>query len=363
MLFPSTRGFAVVDAAAIGRNFCLLRTLARQSNPNARPIAVVKANAYGHGIAVAVPALLAAGCDFFAVATPDEALALRTLAPQADILVLGYTPPQLAPALAAAGITQTVFSPTYARSLGEALQSKPLHIHLKIDGGMCRLGLDPTDMEGQLLCLEQRGLIPTGLFTHFPTADTDQMASKAALAAFLACRRSLQQAGFSLFSHAAASAAALTLPEAILDGIRPGLALYGIPPVQTTLPLTPALSLHAPLVQLREVPAGTKVGYGGAFVTRRPTRIGVLPIGYADGLPRALSGLVTELYHGNSRYPVPLVGRICMDQAMVDVTDTPACIGDPICLWQDATAVAKRLSTIPYEVLTTLSQRLYRLTP
>lgn len=361
--FPPYRGFAALDIGALVRNFCLLREKARSVNKNARVIAVVKANAYGHGAALVIPALARAGCDFFALATPDEALEARRLCESADILVLGYTPPNRAIALAEANITQTVFSAAYGAALSSVMSAAKLRlkIHLKIDGGMCRQGFSPLDDEELLQVLRRRGLTATGLYTHFPSADSDPAATKQALERFCACRDRLSTAGFPLFSHAAASAAALTLGDSVLDAIRVGIALYGIPPVSTDLPLSPVLSLHAPIVQIREVGANTPIGYGGDFVTRQNSRIGVLPIGYADGFPRRLSGLSVTLSHKGEDIPIPVVGRVCMDQLMVDLTDTPAVVGDTVCLWRDAAAIAARLSTIPYEVLSALSPRITRI--
>ena len=361
--FPPYRGFAALDIGALVRNFCLLREKAQTVNPNARVIAVVKANAYGHGAAPVLPALFRAGCDFFAVATPDEALEARRLCGSADILVLGYTPPNRAIALAEANITQTVFSAAYGAALSSVMSAAKLRlkIHLKIDGGMCRQGFAPSDDEGLLQTLRRRGLQATGLYTHFPSADSDPAATKQALDVFCTCRDRLKAAGFPLFAHAAASAAALTMGDSVLDAIRVGIALYGIPPVTTDLPLSPVLSLHAPIVQIREVGANTPIGYGGDFVTQKDSRIGVLPIGYADGFCRRLSGLFVTLSHKGDHFSVPLVGRVCMDQLMVDLTDTPAAVGDTVCLWRDAVSVADRLSTIPYEVLSALSPRIARI--
>ena len=361
--FPPYRGFAALDINALVRNFCLLRERAQKANKSARVIAVVKANAYGHGAALVIPALARAGCDFFAVATPDEALEARRLCGDADILVLGYTPPNRAPALAEASITQTVFSVIYGAALSSVMSAakERLKIHLKIDGGMCRQGFSPFDETGLLQTLRRRGLLTTGLYTHFPCADSDPVATKQALDAFCACRDRLKDAGFPLFSHAAASAAALTLQDGTLDAIRPGIALYGISPVPTDLPLSPVLSLHAPIVQIHEVGANTPIGYGGDFVTQKPSRIGVLPIGYADGFPRRLSGLSVSLSHKSEMFPAAVVGRVCMDQVMIDLTDTPAAVGDTVCLWRDAVEIAERLSTIPYEVLSALSPRISRI--
>ena len=357
IVFPRSRAFAVVDTAALARNFRLLSGL----SPHARTIAVVKANAYGHGTELVVPALVAAGCRDFAVATLEEALAVRALAPDAMILILGYTPPDRADELAGARLTQTVFSLAYAHAL--AARGKRIAIHLKIDGGMCRLGFSPRDRRGIRAALRAAPLVPTGIYTHFPVADSDPVATRHALSLFTELCAALAAQGYALFSHASASAALLTLPDAALHGVRPGLALYGIPPVACSLPLTPVLSLFAPVVQLHRVPAGTPVGYGGDFVTRRPSLIGTLPVGYADGFPRAMQGFPLTLSHEKKTFTVFPAGRICMDQMTVDLTDTPARVGDSICLWQDASAPAAHLDTIPYEILTALSPRVTRLTP
>ena len=360
--FPSGRATAQVNGAALCRNYRLLLDRARRHRPSARLIAVVKDNAYGHGIPVAVPLLRDAGCDFFAVATADEALSVKALCPTAEVLVLGYTPPHTAPVLAAARITQTVFSPAYGAALDEALAASglSLSVHIKIDGGMHRGGLSPRDGEGLGFCLSRPRLLPTGIYTHFPSADTQRGATLRALKEFCAVVRELRGAGYRLFAHAAASAAALTLPCAVLDGIRTGLALYGLSPVETDLPLSPVLSLHAPIVCLTQVPRGTAVGYGGAFVTNRESLLGTLPIGYGDGLFRGLSALPVTLTHQKRDFTLPIAGRICMDHTVLDLTNTPAAIGDCVRLWQDARLPAALLHTIPYEILTAIAPRVAR---
>lgn len=358
--FPDSRAVARINGKALFDNFKVLLATARRARPTARLIAVVKDNAYGHGAACVLPVLLSAGCDAFAVATPEEGLEVRRLAPQADILVLGYTPPALAPLLAEAKITQTVFSLPYALALSRAMEKKgTLSVQLKVDGGMCRLGLLPTDTEALFSALRTKNLRSVGLYTHFPSADSDKEGTRRILGEFLRCRRTLAERGFPLFCHAAASAALLELPESVLDGARAGIALYGLPHAPLA-PLRPVLSLHAPLIRLLPVPAGTPVGYGGDFVTRRPSLIGTLPIGYGDGLPRAMQGASVTLSCPSGRFSVPLVGRICMDCCTVDLTHTPARIGDEVCLFDSAATVAARLGRIPYEVLTALSPRIKR---
>lgn len=362
--FPARRAYATVDSAALDRNFRLLLAYARRHNRAAALTAVVKADAYGHGIDCVLPTLLRAGCDRFAVASFQEALAVRERAPKAEILIFGYTPPQKAPLLAKYRLTQTVFSADYALALAQVAKAaccRPA-VHIKLDGGLCRAGLDPDPRAVvRLFCKLGSTLDITGLMTHFPCADSDPNGTKLALDRFLACKNALNAAGLHPFCHAAASAAMLALPESTLDGIRPGLALYGIPPADTPLDLRPVMALYAPVVQLRPVPADTPIGYGGDFVTKRPSLIGTLPIGYADGVCRRLCGLSVTLIHGKCRFSVPIAGRISMDQLTLDLTDTPAALGDTVCLWQSAAQPASHAGTVPYEVLTALSPRVERI--
>ena len=188
--FQDPRAIAHIDTAALSANFISLHNYATQHTKGTRPprtIAVVKANAYGHGAALAVPAFSRAGCDFFAVATVEEAIEVRSLCPPADILILGYTPPARAADLARYNLTQTVFSPEYAQALSKAatVMGVFVKIHLKIDGGMCRLGFSPQCTQEIVRAATEKNLIPLGIYTHFPSADTDLPATRAALSRFL----------------------------------------------------------------------------------------------------------------------------------------------------------------------------------
>lgn len=345
--FRFSRAVAEIDVGALAHNFRAV------SAGGGRTIAVVKANAYGHGISLVVPALLAAGCDFFAVASVDEALAVRALAPRADILILGYTPVTAAPLLAHERLTQAVFSAPYAAALASAART-PVPVHIKIDGGMCRLGISPQDRDALSFVLQAQNLTVRGLFTHLPSVLSDPVGTSTSLADFLALRRSLPQ----LFAHAAATPA-LSLPDARLDGVRVGLALYGYAP-QDTFALRRAMRVLAPIIQIRTVAKGTPVGYDGAFLTARDSCIGTLPIGYADGLRRHDEGSQVLLRCENTAYFAPIIGHICMDQCMIDLSDIPAREGDTVCVLSDFTAAAARRSTIVYEALTTLSARVVR---
>ena len=351
--YNAARAVAQIDTAAIARNY---RHIA--AHCGGRTLAVVKANAYGHGISLVLPALCAAGCDFFAVATLQEALEVRALAPSADILILGYTSPAAAPLLIRHNITQAVFSAPYATALSCAAEGVGrVRAHLKINGGMQRLGFAPNEAPALASTLQAPNLHVWGAFVHLPCADTNLAQTKRILGEFRALCHALPR---KLFLHAAASAAALSLPQSHLNGVRVGLALYGYAPVPTSLPLCPAMRLAAPILQLHRLPSGTPVGYGGSFITARPTLLGVLPCGYADGLSRDLSGMQVTLLHGGQRFAGRLAGRICMDFCTVDLTDTPALVGDRVVLWENAAVAAAYRGTIPYEILTAVSARVPR---
>lgn len=351
--FLHARTVAEIDTAALSHNYLTL------SRACGKTIAVVKANAYGHTLSLTVPAFLRAGCDFFAVASTAEALEVRKLAPFAHILLLGYAPMSEISALSHARITLCAFSLSYAQALsrvaGECGVSLP--VHLKIDVGMCRLGFPPESVEEILRVLKLPHLNVCGIFTHFPEADTDKAATKCALSRFNALRSRLP---VSLFAHAAASAAACALPEARLDAIRAGIALYGYPPVTTALDLRPAMQLRAPVVQLRRIAAGTSVGYGGDFVCQRDSLIGTLPLGYADGFCRALAGHRLTVLCAEHTFTAPVVGRVCMDYLTLDLTDVPAKEGQTVCVFGDFAAAARLAGTIPYELLTAISVRVPR---
>ena len=351
--FFAPRALCEIDTAALSHNY---KTLVKSCG---KTIAVVKANAYGHGLALVVPTLVGAGCDFFAVASTAEALSVRKLAPFAHILLLGYAPMTDISALSGANITLCAFSLAYAERLSLAARAagKKLAVHLKIDSGMCRLGFSPSQKEDILRALALPYLDARGIFTHFPSADTDPKGTLASLECFQALQGSLP---VKLFAHAAASASALTLPEARLDAVRTGIALYGYPPVQTTLDLRPVMRICAPVIQLHRVAAGTAVGYGEAFRCQKESLIGTVPLGYADGMFRSLTGYSATVLCGGMAYSAPIVGRVCMDHLMLDLTDLPVKEGETVCVFGDLAAMSHFAGTIPYELLTAISARVPR---
>jgi len=342
-------------------------------------MAVVKANAYGHGLVPAARILLRAGVDRLAVATLAEGLELRAAAVDAPILVLGYTPPWLAQLAVQQAITVTVFDREVAHSLEEAATAldRPATVQVKVNTGMNRLGLPAPrvpEFIDQLRGL--RHLLVEGIFTHFATADlADKEFAWAQFTRFTDLLQCLQSAGLRpRFAHAANSAAMLTMPATYLDLVRCGIALYGLHPddVETRLPVgfQPALRWKAVVAQVAQIQPGESVSYGREFVATQPMTIAVLPVGYADGFPRRPYHWGHVLIHG---HPAPILGRVCMDQSIVDVTafapaGRPVRQGDEVILLGpqgaaglSAEAIAERLHTNNYDVVSRILDRVPRM--
>ncbi|WP_129629154.1 alanine racemase [Candidatus Oscillochloris fontis] len=335
-------------------------------------MAVLKADAYGHGAIRAARAALGAGAEALAVATLGEARTLRTQGITARILLLGYTPPWQADETVRLGLDCTLFDHDSALALSNAAQSagRPVRVHVKVDTGMARLGLAPSEVGPFLAALQHLpGLEIHGLYTHFASADeADLSAALAQLERFNHLLNSLIAAGLRPpLVHAANSAATLRLPAARFDMVRPGIACYGLrPSPHAPLPpgFHPVLSFHSEVAQVRELPAGVPVSYGGTYITHKPTRIATIPAGYADGVRRA-PPWQSVLIAGQR---ASVVGRICMDYTMVDVSHIPGVRrGDAVVLIGhqgeaaiSADEVAEWLGTISYEVLTSILPRVPR---
>ena len=372
---------AVIDTDALVANY---RTLCAKTKRSVRPIAVVKADAYGHGIPICVPALLREGCDFFAVASLPEAVAVRETVVReganADILIFGYTDPSDLPLLLRYDLIQTVFSREYGERLSNAAESEGarVRVHLAADTGMNRVGFgayNEQSIEESACAVSQlwkKGrLCIEGLFSHLFCADEPQnaqavSATERQIERFgeLYCR--LEKIGCPIaLRHLCNSAGLLTHPKAHFEAVRLGVALYGVSPIPDCPPLLPVMRLESRVVHLHTLLPGETVGYGGAFSADTPRLIATLPIGYADGFLRAYRDAAeVSLYTAAGCFRVPVVGRICMDQCMLDVTDTDAAIGDRAVLFgeaaEDSTRVADAAGTIAYEVMTSISSRVER---
>ena len=382
------RVWAEISGEALAHNY---RALAA-CNPTAEPIAVVKADAYGHGISLTVPTLVAEGCRRFAVATLEEALSLRwllsALLPEEMpmILILGYTHPCDVWSAAIQGITLTCVSLDHAEALSRAAVDAGVTVacHVALDTGMNRVGLDAqapetweTAARDVMTIMEMEGLSVTGMFTHFSTADHDfdevnapdsltrtQWACYAAVYDLL-CKAGKRPAFCHVCNSAAATRCPDLMPEAALDGVRFGISMYGYG-VNTPrdLGLRPVMRLKTRVVHLHTCPAGGKVGYGGEYVPDAPCTVATLPVGYADGFIRGFKGALVTAHTSQGDSPVRLIGRVCMDQSMADVTGAAVSVGDEVTLFGDTCAsleeLCRRAGTIPYEPLCLVTARVPR---
>lgn len=356
-----------VDLSAIGSNLRHLKSITKTE-----VMAVVKANAYGHGIIEVSRRALQAGALFCGVARVDEALELRRSGIAAPLLVLGETPRPRFREAVEAGISLTVYEPSHLQGLSQSagLANREARVHIKVDTGMSRLGVSAGGAFALLRrASEHPGITVEGLFTHFARADeTGAQTNQEQLERFEDLLREVDASGMRpRYVHTANSAAALALPTSRLDMVRPGIALYGLPPsADIHLPddFRPALSWKSRISQTRMLTPGTGVSYGHEFVAEREQLVGVIPVGYGDGFRRVAGNSV--LVHGEK---VAVLGRVCMDQIIVDLSGVPqTSAGDEVVLLGEqgrarisAQDLGRIWGTINYEVLCGLSVRVPRL--
>lgn len=425
-LLPGMRVRARISPDILVQNYRALLEPVLRVSPHTRAIAVVKADAYGHGIRPCVGALYEAGCRSFAVACLEEAVALRRLLRElmagratdasADILVLGYTDPENAAILAAYNVTTALISEAYTRRLLDCARAARVTVkgHAALDTGMNRVGF-PAHTEEELrqtvavltelfgpagianprgevraygngLTVDERqGIVLDGLFTHFARADedfTEEMTAPHSLTAiqYERYRRvltALEANGIRpRVRHVCNSAAAIrfpeTRPEGCLDAVRLGINLYGYGvelrrPFEGALRTRPVMRLETVVTHVHPLLPGETVGYGGTYVSDTPRILATLPVGYADGWLRAFSGASVTLHTPKGDMTAPIVGRICMDQCMADVTGLPVEAGTPVTLFGQSSAqleaLAERAHTIPYELLCLITARIPRVYP
>ncbi len=371
---PDRPTWLEIDLSTIARNTRLVRDLV---GGNVAILVSLKADAYGHGALRVARTVLHNGASWLGVATVSEAGPLRAAGITAPILVFGYTAPWQAREALRLDLVSTVYSPEVAQALSGAAGDlgRVARVHIKVDTGLARLGLRAEEIDaivefvGMLHTLP--GLVVEGIFTHFATADSaDQSYARKQLDRFHRVLEALERRGLRPpIVHAANSAALLTLPESRFDMVRPGVAIYGLPPGDE-LPLPdgfePALSFKTQVAQVKWIPGGEGVSYGATYITSRPTRIAVLPVGYADGFRRAPMNWGEVLVRGQR---APILGRVAMDQCMIDVTAIgDVSLGDEVVLIgrqgnEELTAagVANRLGTNAYEVVAELLARVPRI--
>jgi len=334
--------------------------------PNVKLLLSLKANAYGHG-AVKLAHVLQGKCDYFGLACLDEALELRRAGIATPLLLLGYTAPEQYNEVIAHNITQTIYTLAQAVALAQAaaLQNKTATVHIAVDTGMSRLGF--ADTEQSLGEIAQIAALPNlhveGLFTHFACADVADKSS--ALEQYRRFDAFAAQLPNIPVKHACNSAALIDF-DTHYDLVRVGIALYGLYPSdevdKTTLPLRPVMTWKTRVSHIKIVPAGTGISYGHTFVTDHETHIATLPVGYADGYPRALSNTGHVLINDKK---TPILGRVCMDQCMVDVTEIPGVAqGDEVILVGESLPMeqlARWCGTINYEACCRISARVQRI--
>ena len=336
---------------------------------------VVKANAYGHGACHVAKVLVENGVCYLGVATIEEALELRECGINIPILVFGYTPLTQAEELIVNNITQTVFDINYVEDLEKIALNvgKKAKVHVKIDTGMGRIGytdLKVAEKEIEKM-MEMEGVEVEGIFSHFATSDEkDKSYAEQQFDMFKKLLERLKEKRINIpLKHMANSGAIIDLKYTYLDMVRPGIVLYGSYPseeVKRPLDLRQTMGFKTKIVYIKEVPEGTSISYGKTFITKRKSKIATLPVGYADGFNRLLSNNYHVLVKG--KYAA-VVGRICMDQTMLDVTDIEGVeVGDDVTIFgnQDgekitAEEIAKKLNTIPYEVYCGISSRVPRI--
>ncbi|BCN31933.1 alanine racemase [Anaeromicropila herbilytica] len=328
---------ANINLDAICKNMMETRKIIHE---NTKLMAIVKADAYGHGVIPVVRALDGIGIDAYGIAILEEGIEIREAGIKKPILILGYTPSPMYRDLVKYDITQAVFKYDMAKEISDAAVELGMeaNIHIKLDTGMSRIGFSVSEesIETILDIAKLPNIKITGIFTHFACADEkDKASANRQLQRFNQFVKELEQKGLHIpMKHVSNSAGIIDMPEANLDMVRSGISTYGMYPSdevdKSKLPLVPALELKSNIVFIKEVPEGVGVGYNSTYVTTKTTKIATIPVGYGDGYPRGLSSKGRVLIHGKS---APIIGRVCMDQFMVDITDIPeAKEGDEVTL-------------------------------
>jgi alanine racemase len=373
MEYKLNRAWAEINLDNIAHN---VREIRKIVNKRAEVMGVVKADAYGHGVMEVTRTLLDNGVSRLAVSMLDEAIQLRRNGIDIPILILSYTDPVRAEDIINYNVTQTVFSHDLAEALSDAAVrlGHKVKVHIKIDTGMTRVGFMPgyNAVKNVVSISKLPGIIIEGLFTHFASADEkDKSYSYMQLERFMSICTELQRIGIHIpIKHVANSAAIIEFPEMHLDMVRPGIILYGYYPSSEVnkhkLLLKPAMTLKANVILVKEVENNTSVSYGRVFTTKRRSRIATIPIGYADGYSRLLTGKANVLINGEL---APVVGTICMDQCMVDITDIDGNVkvGDEVVLFGKqmekeikVEELANLIGTINYEIISVVGKRIPR---
>ena len=373
MDYKFTRTWAEINLDNIAHN---VKEIQRVAGKRTEIMAVVKADAYGHGVLETVNTLVESGCSRLAVSMLDEAIQLRQIGINIPILVLSHTNPLRVDELIKYNITQTIYSHDIAKLLSDEAvrQGTKASVHIKIDTGMSRVGFPPGYSAVKAVSEIQKlpGIIVEGIFTHFAAADEkDKNFTFHQAELFDSIISELNRIGILIpIRHVANSAAIIQYPEYAMEMVRPGIILYGIYPSKqvdrSVLELKPAMTLKTTIAMVKWVEENTSISYGRKFFTNRKSKIATIPVGYADGYSRLLTGKGRVLVKGQF---APVVGSICMDQCMVDVTNIEGDIktGDEVVLLGKqgaceitAEELADNIGTIPYEIVCIIGKRVPR---
>ena len=361
--------WAEIDLGAICYNFNQIK---RRVGKRVKILAAVKANAYGHGMVEVSRALERCRVDYLGVAFPSEGVILRKARLKTPILIFSHSLPSQARDIVKYNLTASVSTLALARAISkEAARSrKTAKVHIKVDTGMGRLGIREENLMPLAKALFRLPDIKVeGIFTHFPSADEKGKSfTKSQIANFKRIIAHLKKCGYNMsLHHTAGSAAIIKYPESFLNMVRPGLMLYGLyysNSMKKLIKLKPAFSLKTRIVLLKDVPRNTPISYGRTYITKSRTRIGILPIGYADGYSRHLSNIGEVLIKGK-RFKV--IGRICMDHTIVDLKDAKVKTGDEVTLIGRSGKekivvedIAKKAGTIPHEIVSRIGPRIPR---
>lgn len=371
------RTWARVELDNIAHNF---KTIKDGLNDGVKIMSVVKADAYGHGAKYVAPLLDKIGTDWFAVSNIEEAMQLRSLGIAKPILILGYTPPFMADILADNDISQALINEEYALELKDAAKKcgKRVRVHVKIDTGMGRIGFIHHDFDDdtalrQILSAKCDELVFEGIFTHFATADTDGDESgihtQKQFELFMDMIDKLKENGIEFaLRHCCNSAATLNNKQMQLDMVRPGIILYGMEPspfFRNKFDLLPAMTLKSVISMIKTIHKGESLSYGMTYTADEDRICATVPVGYADGYPRALSNTGYVMINGKC---APIIGRVCMDQMMIDITDIDDVhTGDEVLLFgkdENGTLTvedfSKMCGTINYETVCIIGKRVTR---
>ncbi|MBN1594795.1 alanine racemase [candidate division FCPU426 bacterium] len=362
--------WAAIDLPALRWN---VRQVRKCINRQVRILAVVKANAYGHGAGACARALAEAGVEELGVATLEEARELRLAGIRQPVVVFGLVQPHEAEGVLEQNVQATVVDDIQLKALSAAARKmrKQVQVHVKVDTGMGRIGLEPQAVGPLVRRLRTRaGVKLRGLYTHFAHADgCNPQLLRLQMTRLQQAQSAVAAEGYgAVIAHAANSAAVIGEKKTHMDMVRPGLMLYGLYPaahLRKKVLLKPVLSWHTRIIQVKKVPAGAGLSYGHTFVTRRCSRIATLPVGYADGFARAFSNRGRVLVRGKM---CPVVGRVCMDMCLIDVSAIPGVsAGEPVVLLGrqqekeiSADDLARSLQTISYEVVCAIGSRVPR---